>query len=106
MRNGIKRSRLFEELILKSWWTILFFLICFFSYDQAVKRKNREEQKLQKKFVALKQAKEKALEIQGELKRQIASQNDPDWVELVLMHRLGLVPDGQQKVHFQRRNAA
>lgn len=98
-----KRSRLFEELILKSWWTILFFLVCFFAYDQAAKRRDREELKLQTKYQQLLQAKEGALAIQEELKREIASQNDQNWIELVLMHKLGLVPEGQKKVHFVSR---
>lgn len=95
-----KRSRLFEELILKSWWTILFFLVCFFAYDQAAKRRNREELALQEKYQQLLLAKEEALAIQEELKREIESQNDQSWIELVLMQKLGLVPEGQKKVHF------
>jgi hypothetical protein len=96
----MKRSRLYEEFILKSWWTILFFLICFFAYDQAAKRRDREEKGLQDKYLHLLQAKASALQTQEELKLQIASQNDQSWIELVLMQKLGLVPEGQQKVHF------
>jgi hypothetical protein len=95
-----KRSRLFEELVLKSWWTILFFLICLFAYDQAAKRRGREEQKLREKFQQLGAAKQEALFKQEELKREIASQDDESWIELILMQKLGLVPEGQTKVHF------
>ena len=95
-----KRSRLFEELVLKSWWTILFFLICFFAYDQAAKRREREEQNLSAKLQQLIAAKKDALSQQEELKREIASQGDESWIELVLMKKLGLVPEGQIKVHF------
>ncbi len=97
-----KRSRLFEELVLKSWWTILFFLICLFSYDQAAKRRDREEQKLISKFNQLTLKVEEAKVLQEELKIQIASQGDEGWIELVLMQKLGLVPEGQTKVHFVR----
>ncbi len=96
----MKRSRLFEELILKSWWAILFFMVCFFAYDQAAKRRDREELILQEKYQQILRAKEEASTLQEELKREIASQNDESWIELVLMQKLGLVPEGQQKVHF------
>lgn len=98
----MKRSKLFEELILKSWWAILFFLICFFAYDQAVKRRVREENKLRKKFNELTCAYENALSVREELKREIASQDDESWIELMLMQKLGLVPEGQTKVHFKQ----
>lgn len=94
------RSRLFEEVILKSWWTILFFLLCFFAYDQAVQHKIHEKDKLKEKLNLLKVEKERALAKQEDLKRQIASQEDESFIELTLMRRLGLVPEGQTKVHF------
>ena len=55
---------------------------------------------LQEKYQQLLLAKEEALAIQEELKREIESQNDQSWIELVLMQKLGLVPEGQKKVHF------
>ena len=94
------RSRLFEEIILKSWWMILFFLICFLAYDQAAKRRECEEQKLRQKLQQLTMAKQEALSLQEELKREIASQEDESSIELVLMQKLGLVPEGLIKVHF------
>jgi hypothetical protein len=98
-----KRSRLFEELVLKSWWTILFFLISLFAYDQAAKRRGREEQNLREKLRQLCTSHQEALALQQELKREIVSQNDENWIELVLMQKLGLVPEGQTKVHFIKK---
>jgi hypothetical protein len=95
-----KRSRLFVELVLKSWWTILFFLVCLFAYDQAAKTRGREEEKLRNKLSQLQKEKEGALSLQVELKREIACQDDENWIELVLMQKLGLVPEGQTKVLF------
>ncbi len=94
------RSRLFEVVILKSWWTILFFLLCYFAYDQAVQHKTREENKLREKLNSLDREKLRALAKQEDLKLQIASQEDESFIELTLMRRLGLVPEGQTKVHF------
>lgn len=96
----MKRSRLFEELIIKSWWAILFFLFCFFIYDQAIKRLLQEEQKLKHKLTEMIREKQSSLVRQEELQQQIASQNDKAFIELILMRRLGLVPEGQIKVHF------
>ncbi len=93
-----KRSRLFEELILKSWWTIVFFLITLFAFDQASARRSREEILLRDKVASLTQKKHKAIELQDELEQIIASQNDPAWIELVLMKELGLVPEGNTKI--------
>jgi hypothetical protein len=95
-----ERSRLFEEIILKSWWTILFFLTCFFAYDQAIKRRSREEMQLQKKLSYLYTEINSELEDRQELQLQLNSQNDPTWIELILMKSLGLVPESQTKVLF------
>ncbi len=97
------RSRLFEEVILKSWWTILFFLICCFAYDQAYRHKLREETRLQERLHALKRETARAKEKQEDLKLQIASQEDEAFIEMILMRRLGLVPEGQTKVHFIKK---
>lgn len=93
-------SPLFDQIILKSWWVILFFLICFFAYDQALLKRNQEESRLRLKLVELKTQKQIALNQQEDLQLQIASQDDLAWIELVLMRRLGLVPEGQRKVLF------
>ncbi|MFZ0565199.1 MAG: hypothetical protein WAM28_03345 [Chlamydiales bacterium] len=100
MKKNTKHSLLFEELVVKSWWAVVFFLLCSLAYDQAIKRRNREENQLRNKFESLQQKKIEGLAQQEELKRQIASQNDESWIELTLMRRLGLVPEGQTKVHF------
>ena len=60
-----------------------------------------EEEKLYLKFRQLSFATEEALIKQEELKRAIASQGDDQWIELVLMQKLGLVPENHTKVHFR-----
>lgn len=99
-----RRSRLFEELIQKSWWVILFFLVCLFSYDQAIKRREREVKQLRSKLLDVHDQKKISLEKQEDLKLQIASQNDPAWIEMTLKKGLGLVPEGQKKVLFVPEN--
>lgn len=95
-----KRSLLFEESIRKSWWVILLLLICLFAYDRAVTQKQLEEEHFRKKLEEIHLATKQALETQEELCQQIESQNDPAWIELTLMKRLGLVPEGKTKILF------
>lgn len=93
-------STLFTEVILKSWWVILFFLFSYFAFDQAFKRKTIEEDALKKKLATLLEDELAAEQKQEDLKLEIASQNDPMWIELTLKRCLGLVPEGEIKVHF------
>jgi hypothetical protein len=44
--------------------------------------------------------KEELLLQREELLLNIQSQSDSTWVELILMKRLGLVPEGKTKVYF------
>lgn len=93
-------SYFLEVVFIKSWWTILFFLLSYFAYDRASYYKNQEECKLREKLHFIEQEKKQALVLQEDLKLQIASQEDEAFIELVLMRKLGLVPEGQTKVHF------
>ncbi len=38
------------------------------------------------------------------LQLKIASQDDPAWIEMVLMRDLGVVPEGYLKVHFSGKS--
>lgn len=98
-------SNLFEEFIVKSWWTILFFLICYFAYDQAMKDRKMEETQLRKKLHLLSEETQTALKTQEDFRMQLKSQGDSRWIELTLMKGLGLVPEGEKKVHFLRKGS-
>lgn len=95
-----RHSKLFEEVIVKSWWTILFFLVCYFAYDRGLHYRTLEKEKLTKKLEMLSQERRRALIHHDYLRLQLESQHDNAWIELVLMRGLGLVPEGQQKVIF------
>lgn len=98
----IKIEKLIEEVFIRSWWVILFTLICYLCYEQALQKKEHDFAKLQSQYLEL-HKKKKVLQIQQEdFNRQLNSQNDPAWVELVLMKGLGLVPEGQTKVFFMK----
>jgi hypothetical protein len=100
-----KRSTLFNEVIVKSWWTILFFLIVFFIYDRGMHYRDLEITKLTKKLQELDEEKMIAVKLQHQLNLQIESQTDSAWIEMVLMKSLGLVPEGEKKVLFLEKDA-
>jgi hypothetical protein len=95
-------SRLFDEIVLKSWWVILFFLLAFFLFDQAMQKRSAEEKKLAEKLTRLQEEAKSSLLEREELKLELASQEDPAWIELVLIEKLGLVPEGQTKIYFKQ----
>lgn len=96
-------SRLFIEVVIKSWWVIVFFLICFFIYDRSWQELNMEKIDLHSTLLELIEEKKQAVELQEELKLKIYSQKDPAWIEMTLLKGLGLVPEGQTKVYFQKQ---
>ncbi|OJU82658.1 MAG: hypothetical protein BGO10_08990 [Chlamydia sp. 32-24] len=89
------------EHVLKNFWgTILFCLIAISFFEQEMAKKDIEHQQFFSQFQQLKKQRVKELNIQDHLKRQVNSQSDPYWIELVLMNGLGLVPEGHKKVYF------
>lgn len=95
-------TRTFEQLILQSWWVILFALICYMFFEQGMNSRDIEYDKLENQRLELEKQKKKALIVQQKLQLEINSQSDPAWVELVLMKGLGLLPEGQIKVFFDK----
>ena len=83
-------------------WGIVFLVVflCFGSYAHAAKKKSIVYASLNNRYLSLLEKKQLALEEQEELQKQINSQSDPLWIQLMLMKGLGLVPEGQTKVYF------
>jgi len=94
--------RLLGQEVLRSWWVILFALICGIVYEQAVNRQIVVYMSLQEKLSELEKEKNQALAIRENLQHQINSQSDQEWIEMTLMKGLGLVPEGQTKVYFSQ----
>lgn len=70
--------------------------------EQNEKGRKTEYQRLSKQKQELMERRLTALAIQQDLRQEINGQSDPAWVELTLMKGLGLVPEGQRKVYFQK----
>lgn len=83
------------------WSVLLFMLLCFGFYEAGAQSRQHSLDLLMTEYNQLRYEKEKVLALQSDLKLQIASQSDRDSVELILMQKLGLVPEGQKKVVFE-----
>lgn len=90
-----------EKVIFSWWWVVLFILLCYMSYEQGIRSRNMDFAKLSIQLTELQEQQKVALAFQEDLRLQINSQSDPDWIELTLMKGLGLVPEGQVKVYFK-----
>ncbi len=86
----------------QNWWTLLLVAMLLVFYFHSLKVKNEELNLLNFKFEEMQKQKSFALQKQEELASRIASQDDPGWIELILMRDLGVVPEGFLKVHFKK----
>jgi hypothetical protein len=89
-----------QRFLFRSWWVLLFLLFGIITYNQAIKKKKEEIASLEYRIHEVQKAKEISIAHQEDLLLRIRSQSDPDWIELVLMKELGVVPEGSLKVHF------
>lgn len=88
--------------MVRFWWVVVFTIFCGAIYFQAIKR--RESTLLELSFRLQEKEKEKliALQEKDDLMLRLQSQNDPAWIEMILMKELGVAPEGWIKVHFSR----
>jgi hypothetical protein len=87
--------------MLSYWWLALFALFSFSLYEQGAYKVERAIKRLD----VVKNDLEASLKLKeaarDQLRREVGSQSDPAWVELTLMRRLGLVPEGYTKIYFK-----
>ncbi|MBN4067220.1 hypothetical protein JYU14_03955 [Simkania negevensis] len=96
-------SQFFDELFAKSWWVILFVLLCYIGSEQVRQRQKRQINTLKELVSHLSSEQTKALSEQQELRLvERGSKDDREWIEQVLMRRLGVIPKGQTKYLFFR----
>lgn len=85
----------------RSWWVILFCALTGFVYFHSMKGKKGALYVLNMRLQEMQAEKFQALQKREDLELRIASQNDPAWIEMVLIRDLGVVPEGFIKVHFR-----
>lgn len=82
---------------------MILILASFLIFYHGFTKKNHEIAKHKNEIAKLQEEREKQKAINEDLKLRVNSQNDPSWIELVLMRELGLVPKGKIKVHFTNK---
>lgn len=93
--------RTVPRFLLTNWWVIAFILMAWAFYLQAMHKKNCLVRNLEEKVTELQIARAQSLEEKEEKLFRVQSQDNSEWMELVLKERLGVVPEGQVKVVFQ-----
>jgi hypothetical protein len=88
---------------LREWWWVLCFCVVTTSiYFQNMQEKKRKLAELMTRQDSLHREMLLATQERDSLRLQMDSQNDPSWIEMVLMRDLGVVPEGWLKVHFAK----
>lgn len=99
--NKTLSLRLFEMIVIRSWWVLIFLILCYACYNMANTKRDKAIFDMQSKYDSLKQEKQLALQSKEDLKLRLLSQSDPAWIEMILMKELGVVPENKIKVHFK-----
>ena len=84
------------------WWVIVFCVVTSLIYFHLLKEKRNTIDSLSMRFEQMEKAKYSSLQQRDDLQLRIASQNDPAWIEMIMMRDLGVVPEGFLKVHFKK----
>ena len=94
--------KLLDACFVRSWWVFLFVVLCYGLYSQGMHKKKAAQRELLTRLEEYQAQKIQALEEQEDFLLQIQSQTDPAWIEMILMKKLGVVPEGQTKVYFEK----
>ncbi len=90
----------FSDLFSGFWWVVLFILINFLVFHFIIKDLRVKEKDLGSKVTSLIELKREVLAEKENLEMQMKSREDPLWIEMILKKELGLISEGQIKVHF------
>jgi hypothetical protein len=83
-------------------WPICFCSLVALAFFHFSSEKKRALAEVAVRLEAMKTMAQLELQKREELELCLASQNDPAWIEMVLIRDLGVVPEGFLKVHFKR----
>lgn len=89
------------EWTLKYWWVPLFTLSACSLLEFKLFQLKNEAAAFQAKQIELENKRKALLKETSRLKEEIYSLSDPDFVALILMKSLGVVPEGQTKVSLK-----
>jgi len=100
--GGTSGMRKGSEFFYRYGGVVVFGGLCLSVYYPAMQKKMETYLQLKDKMIELEALKREAIFQRDDLLLQIESQNDPEWIEMVLKTRLGVVPEGQKKVYFHQ----
>lgn len=93
------RLRLIDELI-SSWWVVAFILFAALAFKPVFSHLDAQQAELIGLLNSLNDQKTEIIAHKEQLRSEIQSLSDPQWVEMILKRELGLVAEGQKKVTF------
>ena len=89
-----------RRIFRKNWWVVICILMSGGLYVEARHSQIGQIRSLQEKVTQLKVAEKEAMKGRGTLRLKLQSQDDPDYLELAMKERLGVVAEGEVKVVF------
>jgi len=89
------------QLLRKNWWMVTFLCLVALFFWQNSRKTYFVAADLEQRLSEIIEQKRVVVMERDDLLLQIQSQKDPQWIELVLRRRLGLIPEGQTKVYFE-----
>jgi hypothetical protein len=84
------------------WWVVCCCTAATSIYFHNIQEKKLKVAELSCRLDEMNREKLLAMQERDALRLQIDSQNDPSWIEMILMRDLGVVPEGWLKVHFTK----
>ncbi|MDN3504270.1 MAG: hypothetical protein P0S95_01685 [Rhabdochlamydiaceae bacterium] len=90
----------FKPLLKEWWWVCCALMLSCAFHLHAKNQKQIAFSSLSSTLYAINAKKSIEIDLNRELKLRISSQSDPEWIKLMLMKGLGVVPNGHIKVHF------
>lgn len=91
-----------KSLIRTSWWVIAFCLFTYMLNNQSFLLKQEKVKELEQQYLSLETKKQEAMLKKEQLLVHLESHSDPEFISLILKKKLGVVPEGQIKVHFKK----
>ena len=101
LREKVRNSSL-TDVFKDFWWVFLFISFTFSGFLYAASSQKKIALEIQTKIESIRKQKNEALEEREYLEQKIYSVDDPSYIALTLIKVLGVTPQGQQKVVFNR----
>ena len=101
-RSRLRQPAGISRAFLRNWWIFAFVIFCGTFYMQRGTKRDEALSELSFRLQEMEKEKLLACQKRDDMLLRLHSQNDPAWIEMILMRDLGVVPEGWVKVHFIR----